>query len=73
MRIEELKNKILEFNVKARCTYTQRKAGQIWREIEDKLERGARFKLSVAWSHFLIGESAEELDHVTHEIIGALV
>jgi hypothetical protein len=56
------------FNAKARCMYTQAQAERLWRELKPDLSEADQFKLSIAWSHFTMGESARELDGLCKEI-----
>jgi hypothetical protein len=48
--------------------YTQSQAERLWRELKPDLSEADQFNLSIAWSHFTMGESARELDGLCKEI-----
>lgn len=68
MRITGRIGLLRRFNAKARCSYTQRAAGRLWRELKPDLSELDQFNLSIAWEHFRLGESARELDGLCKEI-----
>jgi hypothetical protein len=56
------------FSAKARCSYTQRAAERLWRELKPDLNKVDQLNLSIAWSHFTMGEGAHEFDGLCKEI-----
>ena len=65
-RIIELLNK---FRNKAGCIHSQYVTVQIFNELRDLLSKEDSVKLSIAHSHYQIGEGADELYNICNQLI----
>ena len=65
-------NLLRVFAAKARCSHTQRRADECWRELEQRLYADELTVLSIAWSHALSDEGPAELDAVVRTLVAKL-
>jgi hypothetical protein len=60
---------LYEFEQKAGCMHTQRRAESLWHMLEPLLTDSERSELSLAWFHYTSGDNNWEIYDVCNKLI----